>query len=89
MKRIIIGSVTVLVLIVLGWYFYRNKSATITPEAATQALDTLGSSTDVLTQSVTQGILPSLSVNPLESKPDVNPAEKTNPFSSIKTNPFR
>lgn len=26
--------------------------------------------------------------NPLEEKPDLNPVEKTNPFTDIKTNPF-
>lgn len=26
--------------------------------------------------------------NPLEKKPDLNPADKTNPFANIKTNPF-
>lgn len=28
-------------------------------------------------------------VNPLENKPEVNPLSKANPFSSIKTNPFK
>ncbi|MDO8561268.1 MAG: hypothetical protein Q7S05_00370 [bacterium] len=26
--------------------------------------------------------------NPLENKPDLNPADKTNPFKTLKTNPF-
>ncbi len=25
---------------------------------------------------------------PLEKKPDINPVDKTNPFKSVKTNPF-
>ncbi|MDO8552652.1 MAG: hypothetical protein Q7S01_03955 [bacterium] len=25
---------------------------------------------------------------PLENKPDINPADKANPFKSVKTNPF-
>ncbi|OGN03200.1 MAG: hypothetical protein A2651_02210 [Candidatus Yanofskybacteria bacterium RIFCSPHIGHO2_01_FULL_42_12] len=28
-------------------------------------------------------------VNPLENKPEVNPLSDTNPFSDIKTNPFK
>lgn len=28
-------------------------------------------------------------VNPLENKPEVNPLSETNPFSNIKTNPFK
>lgn len=26
--------------------------------------------------------------NPLEGKPELNPVDKTNPFTNIKTNPF-
>lgn len=26
--------------------------------------------------------------SPLEKKPDLNPADKTNPFTGVKTNPF-
>lgn len=37
----------------------------------------------------TVGELPAYGTdNPLEKKPDLNPAAKTNPFSNIKTNPF-
>ena len=28
-------------------------------------------------------------INPLENKPEVNPLNETNPFSNIKTNPFK
>lgn len=28
-------------------------------------------------------------VNPLENKPEVNPLSETNPFSGVKTNPFK
>ena len=28
-------------------------------------------------------------VNPLDNKPDVNPLSEANPFSNIKTNPFK
>ncbi len=41
-----------------------------------------------ITESAIQGALPSLGINPLESKPDINPADKANPFKNIKTNPF-
>ncbi len=37
---------------------------------------------------VTKGVLPSINTNPLENKPDINPADKTNPYTNIKTNPF-
>lgn len=33
-------------------------------------------------------IIPSVSTNPLDNKPNVNPIDQTNPFNNIKTNPF-
>ncbi|MDP2665579.1 MAG: hypothetical protein Q8P23_02980 [bacterium] len=36
-----------------------------------------------------QGVLPSIGTNPLTNKPDINPTSKTNPFTSVKTNPFQ
>lgn len=40
---------------------------------------------------VNNGIIPSLgeSTNPLKNKPDINPINTSNPFRSIKTNPFK
>ena len=35
-----------------------------------------------------QNNLPSINNNPLENKPDLNPASKANPIKDIKTNPF-
>ena len=35
-----------------------------------------------------QGVLPSIGTNPLTNKPDINPTSRTNPFDSVKTNPF-
>jgi flagellar basal body-associated protein FliL len=32
--------------------------------------------------------VPSVSTNPLDNKPDINPVDQTNPFKNIKTNPF-
>ncbi|HBF67266.1 MAG TPA: hypothetical protein DDW36_02470 [Candidatus Magasanikbacteria bacterium] len=40
------------------------------------------------TNSASKGVLPSLGINPLASKPNVNPAENANPIKNIKTNPF-
>lgn len=39
-------------------------------------------------ESAVEGTLPSISNNPLEGKPNLNPAESTNPFNKVKTNPF-
>lgn len=75
-----IMTISVLIAVVLGaalGYFYMKKSsAPETPPAATTA---------------TQGVLPSIgeASNPLTNKPDINPTSKTNPFDSVKTNPFQ
>jgi predicted negative regulator of RcsB-dependent stress response len=44
--------------------------------------------TEKVLEDATKGVLPSLSTNPLENKPDINPADKANPYTNIKTNPF-
>lgn len=72
-------TVSVLAVVVVGaalGYYYVKKSST--PETQ--------SATDV----ATQGVLPSIgeAANPLTNKPDLNPTSKTNPFTSVKTNPF-
>ncbi|MEK7572682.1 MAG: hypothetical protein AAB493_02415 [Patescibacteria group bacterium] len=43
-----------------------------------------------ISQIINQGVLPSLgeSTNLMKNKPDVNPVDASNPFRSIKTNPF-
>ncbi len=51
-------------------------------------LDEAGDMAGKITDSATKGVLPSLQTNPLEDKPDINPADKANPFKDIKTNPF-
>lgn len=68
-------TISVLVAVVVGaalWYYYVKKAPN------TSVLD------------ATQGVLPSIgeAANPLTNKPDINPTSKTNPFDSVKTNPF-
>lgn len=41
-----------------------------------------------LQESASKNVVPAFQTNPLENKPDVNPANKANPFIKIKTNPF-
>ncbi len=86
--------IAVVLLIGLGTssYIYWNKykaSKAVKPE-----IETLQGAEDTakkITDSATQGVLPSINTqsNPLENAPDINPANKTNPFSNIKTNPFK
>ncbi|MFH1967803.1 MAG: hypothetical protein ABIJ84_00260 [bacterium] len=84
-KKIIIITAIVIVLLVvlLGGYFLWLGIKKPKPGG----LDNLGTAEDI-TNSATKGVLPSLQTNPLEDKPDINPADKANPFTVIKTNPF-
>ena len=51
-------------------------------------MEDLGNAVEKITDSATKGVLPSLETNPLENKPDINPADQANPYKDIKTNPF-
>ena len=77
----------VIVLVFLGsaaGYFWRNNNKA----QNTNPLDNIGNATDQITNSASKGVLPSIQTNPLESKPDINPTGKANPFNNIKVNPF-
>ncbi len=43
---------------------------------------------EVIIETANEEVLPSVSTNPLDNKPNINPADQTNPFKNIKTNPF-
>ena len=89
-KRAIFISIAAVSLVVLavGGYFgwVKWKEYKLSPED--KALNSAGESADKITESAAKGVLPPIQVNPLENKPDVNPADKANPFENIKTNPF-
>ncbi|MDP2638559.1 MAG: hypothetical protein Q8P06_00055 [Candidatus Azambacteria bacterium] len=80
---IIIIAATLITVLGVGGYFYWNKKSKIE-----NALNRAGDTLQKLTESVTKGVLPSIQTNPLENKPDINPADKANPYKNIKTNPF-
>lgn len=84
-KKILIIIIAVVIL-GIGGYFYWNK--TQKTDSGTKAIDKINDATDKVTESITNSILPSIQTNPLESKPDLNPADKANPYTNIKTNPF-
>jgi len=90
-KQILILTAVVLLigLGVAGYFLWKKpKAPGIKPEAA---LEKAGEAAQILTESATKGVLPSINPqsNPLEKAPDVNPASQANPFKGIKTNPFR
>jgi len=89
MNKNLLMAVAVAVVLVAAGYWYWSTYLALTPEE--KALQGAGDAAQAITESATQGVLPSLDVgaNPLGDAPDVNPAAKTNPFSGIKTNPFQ
>ena len=90
-KKVIYISIVVVVLIGLavGGYFgwVKWRASKLSPED--KALNSAGDVVDQITENASKGVLPPIQVNPLENKPDVNPADKANPFENIKTNPFK
>lgn len=47
-----------------------------------------GDEVKVVTETPKEEVLQSVSTNPLDNKPNINPVDQTNPFKNIKTNPF-
>ena len=90
-RRNVIGLILAAVIVAAAvvWYvFFRGGwGGAATPQE--EALKAAGDAAQTLTQSVSQGVLPSLGTNPLQNQPDVNPLGKANPFSGVKINPFQ
>ena len=80
---IIIAAVLLIGLIVGGYFLWKNFSS------ENKALEKAGEVAEKITESATKGVLPSIGTNPLENKPDINPADKANHFKNIITNPFQ
>ncbi len=81
---IIIGAIVLIALIIGGYFAWNKYQQTSKSKSLNEAVNTA----DKLNKAVTGGVLPSLSANPMENKPDLNPADKANPIKNIKTNPF-
>lgn len=82
---ILIAAVLLVGLIVSGFIFWNKWKK---PDFSRTQLDKAGEMAEELTEEATKGTLPSLGTNPLKNKPDINPADKANPFKNMKTNPF-
>ncbi|MDP3991274.1 MAG: hypothetical protein Q8P63_03210 [Candidatus Nealsonbacteria bacterium] len=80
---IVIAAVLMVALGVGGYFYWSKKLKTNTGNGSEAA-----GPAEKLTESATKGVLPSIQTNPLENKPDINPADKANPYTNIKTNPF-
>ncbi|MDP2741428.1 MAG: hypothetical protein Q8O66_01930 [bacterium] len=85
-KTIVIIVVAVLLVIALlcGYLYWTNLKKSL----GEKILENNANTAEEITNSATKGVLPSLETNPLENKPDINPADKSNPIKNIKTNPF-
>lgn len=79
-KKVTIVIIVSALIIILGIasYFYWNHQEKESPNYTAEDI----------TDNALKGVLPSFGTNPLENKPDVNPADKANPFKDIRTNPF-
>ena len=83
----IIIAIVLLIGLAIGGYLFWNswkKSAS----SKVKTIEKAGETAEKITESAAKGVLPSIQVNPLENKPDVNPASKTNPYKNLIINPF-
>lgn len=88
--KIIIIVLVIVMCIGIGvkCYFYLKDLQKSKLEKGTKTVEQAGSTAEKITESATQGALPSIGANPLENKPNVNPVDTANPFKNIKINPF-
>ena len=88
-KIIIVAAVVLLIGLMAGGYYGWKiwKVAEILSNGE-QTLEEIGDAVEKITESALKGVLPSIQINPLENRPDLNPADKANPFKDIKINPF-
>ena len=87
-KEIILIIVAVILIAAgfTGYYFWKKKIS-----SQEQIIQLVGQSGEILGNSATQGVLPSINpqqANPVQNAPDINPINASNPFTNVKTNPF-
>ncbi len=84
MKKEYLIAIAVAVLVVLlsvgYWYWQSGKVEPEQPAAKVEE--------EVVPETVNGEVVLPDSIKPLESKPDINPADQANPYKNIKTNPF-
>lgn len=73
-KTMLYIAIALIIGLALGGYYWYSKSKE--------------GGAEVITTTSGGNVLPSVSTNPLENNPNINPADQTNPFKKIKTNPF-
>lgn len=77
----LIGGVAVLLIVIVGVMLYKmgGEKTRVLPASNEQTVNTA--------EEALQGI-EQISGNPLEQSPDLNPVERTNPFTDVYKNPF-
>ncbi|MDO8424307.1 MAG: hypothetical protein Q7S70_00015 [bacterium] len=85
---IIIIAVILVTALAVGGYFYWSKTQGAETDNEKSALEKIDDAAKKAAESATKGVLPDIQTNPFENKPDINPANKANPYTNIKTNPF-
>lgn len=94
MKKIILATAIILMatLAIGGAYFFyktpKNSEVQVLPPVSDNPAKT-GAEEEKVSDIAAKGTLPEIQTNPLDDKPDLNPIDKTNPYSNIKTNPFK
>jgi flagellar basal body-associated protein FliL len=81
---IILTAVLLIIAILCGYLYWIN----LEKSSGEKILKNTANTAEEITSSATRVVLPSLETNALENKPDINPADKSNPIKNIKTNPF-
>jgi hypothetical protein len=75
-KSNLIVAVSVIVLLILlgtGFWYWQTKKNSII----------------ITPEVINEAVVPLVSTNPLDNKPNINPIDQTNPYKNIKTNPFQ
>jgi len=83
---IIIAAILIIIGLGAGAYLYLNNRTK--SKAGAKVSQKAGEAAEAVIDSALKGVVPSMETNPLEDKPDINPADKANPYKNIKTNPF-
>ncbi|MDP2703840.1 MAG: hypothetical protein Q8P01_01310 [bacterium] len=68
----VVSAIVLFILVGAGYWYTRSGKTEV----------------QVTTETPDKEVAPSVSTNPLDNKPDINPVDQTNPFKNIKTNPF-
>lgn len=71
-KSYAVAAIVLIVLLGVGYWYQQSRKT----------------ETRVTPESTNGEVVPTTSTNPLDNKPNINPLDQTNPFNSVKTNPF-